>query len=154
MNYDKKMIIHFAEFIVVFIIFILPPMLCTEAPALPAKPESLPQYFFLIVKVILFAAYEEALYRLYLPFRLKTLLKKSAIASYFFITEFMPAVFFACAHLYLGTANAVYAFAAGGFFRVVYVFFKTKYGIWSAFCLIVFIHTVHNLISIFIRYQP
>lgn len=152
MNYDKKMIIYFAEFTVIFMVFILPPMLCLEKPVRPAKPETVSQYFFLIVKVILSAAYEESLYRLYMPFRLKTLLKTARQHLIFFLTEIMPVIFFACAHFYLGTANAVYAFAAGGIFRIIYVFFKTKCDLFPAFCFIVFIHTVHNLIAIFIGY--
>lgn len=153
MNYDKKMIIrNFAEFMIIFTILILPPMVCTESPVLPAKPDTVLQYFLLILKVILSAAYEEVLYRLYLPFRLKTLLKKSAAKSYFFLTEIMPAVFFGSAHFYLGIVNGIYAFAAGGIFRILYISFKTKFGIYSALCLIICIHTVHNLIVIFIGY--
>ncbi len=148
MNCDKKKAIDLLEFSVIFTVFVLPPMCARSKSVLYTVPETALQQFFFILKICFLASFEEILYRLYLPFRLKTVFVKIKRyrPAYFFITELVPLFFFAAAHIYLGIASAVYAFFAGSLFRVLYVTLKMKINKNAALISIIALHTVNNAV--------
>ena len=149
MHFDKKTLRFLLEFIFIFTIFVLPPMLNKRDFTPPPQPEGFFYVLVFISKIVFFAAYEEILYRIYLPYRIKSFYGenpesfKSALAVY----EILPVIFFALAHRYLGFLNVIYAAAAG-----LYVLIKknssakcsiTIASIKAALCVIV-LHSVHN----------
>ena len=115
MHFDKKTLRFLLEFIFIFTIFVLPPMLNKRDFTPPPQPEGFFYVLVFISKIVFFAAYEEILYRIYLPYRIKSFYGenpesfKSAFAAY----EILPVIFFALAHRYLGPFNVLYAAAAG-----------------------------------------
>lgn len=154
MHFDKKTLRFLLEFIFIFTIFVLPPMLNKRDFTPPPQPEGILYVLVFISKIVFFAAYEEILYRIYLPYRIKSFYGenpesfKSAFAAY----EILPVIFFALAHRYLGPFNVLYAAAAGIIFRVLYVLIQKKAStkcsitiasIKAALCVIV-LHSVHN----------
>lgn len=154
MHFDKKTLRFLLEFIFIFTIFVLPPMLNKRDFTPPPQPEGFFYVLVFILKIVFFAAYEEILYRIYLPYRIKSFYGenpesfKSAFAAY----EILPVIFFALAHRYLGPFNVLYAAAAGIIFRVLYVLIQKKASakcsitiasIKAALCVIV-LHSVHN----------
>ena len=154
MHFDKKTLRFLLEFIFIFTIFVLPPMLNKRDFTPPPQPEGILYVLVFILKIVFFAAYEEILYRIYLPYRIKSFYGenpesfKSAFAAY----EILPVIFFALAHRYLGPFNVLYAAAAGIIFRVLYVLIQKKAStkcsitiasIKAALCVIV-LHSVHN----------
>ena len=154
MHFDKKTLRFLLEFIFIFTIFVLPPMLNKRDFTPPPQPEGILYVLVFILKIVFFAAYEEILYRIYLPYRIKSFYGenpesfKSAFAAY----EILPVIFFALAHRYLGSFNVLYAAAAGIIFRVLYVLIQKKASakrsitiasIKEALCVIV-LHSVHN----------
>ncbi len=154
MHFDKKTLRFLLEFIFIFTIFVLPPMLNKRDFTPPPQPEGILYVLVFISKIVFFAAYEEILYRIYLPYRIKSFYGenpesfKSAFAAY----EILPVIFFALAHRYLGPFNVLYAAAAGIIFRVLYVLIQKKSSakcsittasIKAALCVIV-LHSVHN----------
>ncbi|AIN94727.1 CPBP family glutamic-type intramembrane protease [Treponema putidum] len=156
MCFDKKSIRILLEFIFIFTVFVIPPMLNTRAFIPPNKPEGFFYSLIFISKIVFFAAYEEILYRIYLPYRIKSLYGQRAhtIKYCFWSSEIFPIIFFALAHRYLGFLNVLYAMAAGIIFRILYVLIQKKFGtkysparasITAAVCVI-FIHSVHNCI--------
>ena len=154
MHFDKKTLRFLLEFIFIFTIFVLPPMLNKRDFTPPPQPEGILYVLVFISKIVFFAAYEEILYRIYLPYRIKSFYGenpesfKSAFAAY----EILPVIFFALAHRYLGPFNVLYAAAAGIIFRVLYILIQKKSSakfsikmssIKAALCVIV-LHSVHN----------
>ena len=144
MHFDKKTLRFLLEFIFIFTIFVLPPMLNKRDFTPPPQPEGFFYVLVFISKIVFFAAYEEILYRIYLPYRIKSFYGenpesfKSAFAAY----EILPVIFF----------NVLYAAAAGIIFRVLYVLIQKKAStkcsitiasIKAALCVIV-LHSVHN----------
>ncbi|UTC77714.1 CPBP family intramembrane metalloprotease [Treponema sp. OMZ 799] len=154
MHFDKKTLRFLFEFIFIFIIFVLPPMLNNRAFTSPPQPEGVFYILLFISKIVFFAAYEEILYRIYLPYRIKSFYGKNpqAFKSYITASEILPIIFFALAHRYLGLFNVLYAMAAGIIFRILYILIQKKFGtkcsiaragIKAALCIIL-LHAVHN----------
>ena len=154
MHFDKKTLRFLLEFIFIFTIFVLPPMLNKRDFTPPPQPEGILYVLVFILKIVFFAAYEEILYRIYLPYRIKSFYGENpeSFKSAFAVSEILPVIFFALAHRYLGPFNVLYAAAAGIIFRVLYVLIQKKAStkcsitiasIKAALCVIV-LHSVHN----------
>lgn len=154
MHFDKKTLRFLLEFIFIFTIFVLPPMLNKKDFTPPPQPESFFYVLVFISKIVFFAAYEEILYRIYLPYRIKSFYGENpeSFKSAFAVYEILPVIFFALAHRYLGFLNVLYAAAAGIIFRSLYVLIQKKSSakcsitiasIKAALCVIV-LHSVHN----------
>ncbi|AAS11834.1 MULTISPECIES: CPBP family intramembrane glutamic endopeptidase [Treponema] len=154
MHFDKKTLRFLLEFIFIFTIFVLPPMLNKRDFTPPPQPEGFFYVLVFISKIVFFAAYEEILYRIYLPYRIKSFYGENpeSFKSAFAVYEILPVIFFALAHRYLGPFNVLYAAAAGIIFRVLYVLIQKKAStkcsitiasIKAALCVIV-LHSVHN----------
>lgn len=154
MYFDKKTIRILLEFIFIFTIFVLPPILNSRDFILPPRPEGFFYILVFISKIVFFAAYEEILYRLYLPYRIKSFYGQAinSLKYYFWISEIFPIIFFALAHRYLGMFNVLYAAVAGIIFRALYIFIQkksadkystTNASIKAALCIIL-LHSVHN----------
>lgn len=153
MIYDKKKKNNLIEFIAIFLIFVVPPMVNTNTPTpffLNYKKNTATTLIFLIIS----ASYEELLYRVYLPFRLKSFFYIKPTSSnkkttFFLITECIPLICFAFAHVAYGLANVGYAFCAGTIFRKLYTFIKNKFNCKIAFICVLTLHALHNIILIF-----
>lgn len=154
MHFDKKTLRFLFEFIFIFIIFVLPPMLNNRDFTPPPRPEGAFYILLFMSKIVFFSAYEEILYRIYLPYRIKSFYGKNTdrFNSAFAVSEITPVIFFALAHRYLGFFNVLYAMAAGIIFRILYVLIQKKFGtkcsitragINAALCIIL-LHSVHN----------
>ncbi len=158
MRFDKMKKINLLEFIAIFVVFVLPSMLNNEEFKGIQVPSSTYDYFILILKVVFLASYEEALYRLYLPFRLGSFFDnsegifKNHSKFYFFPVEFMPILFFSLAHRYLGFFSVLYAFFMGCVFRILYLFLKKRCSILSAFIIVALLHSANNLLVIYYSY--
>ncbi len=158
MRFDKKKTINLLEFIAIFTFFVLPPMLNTQKFEDIIIPKAFFKLILFIFEVFALATYEELLYRVYLPYRIKSFKNNK---FFFMCSEFFPIFVFALAHRYLGLANILYAFVMGALFRVIYLFFKKlfakryakKYSIAFSFLLLSFIHGLHNIIVIMIYYS-
>ena len=88
------------------------------------------------------AAYEEIIYRFYLPGIMIRLFRLKFDSKFFvFLSEFLAAVLFAFAHLYLGWISVINAFLAHLILRWLY---KDTGLIWNG----VFIHVIYNIISL------
>ncbi|UTC63497.1 CPBP family intramembrane metalloprotease [Treponema sp. OMZ 788] len=153
MYFDKKTLKILFEFIFIFVIFVLPPILNNKTFTPPPQPEGFFYILIFISKIVFLAAYEEILYRIYLPYRIKSFYEKNSqnckLAA---VSEILPIIFFASAHRYLGIFNVLYAAAAGIIFRSLYVIIQNKFlakcslsnaSIKAALCIILF-HSVHN----------
>lgn len=122
----------------------------------PPKPQSWFEISILVLRTLLFAAYEEVLYRLYLPFRIKSFYgtNPEKFRTYFTASEVFPVIFFAAAHRYLGLFNVLYALTVGIIFRVLYFTLKKKIeikieqkkAIIIAALIVILIHSFNNLI--------
>ncbi len=156
MRFDKMKKINFLEFIIIFAIFVIPPLFSNEkfiAFVVPKNPYDL---ILFILKIIALASFEELLYRIYLPFRIESFFDSNetslqyfkAHKGYFFCSELLPIIFFALAHRYLGLWNVVYAFAMGIIFRFIFVFMKRRFSLISAFLVVAILHSAHNFVAI------
>ena len=116
MHFDKKTIRILLEFIFIFSIFVLPPILNTGNFNILA----------FMGKMVFLASYEEILYRIYLPFRIKSFYGENSgfFKSCFLSSEVFPILCFAFAHRYMGSFNVLYAMAAGIIFRLLYIIIK------------------------------
>lgn len=154
MPFDKKSLRILLEFIFIFLVFVLPPILNNRDFAPPPPPKGIFYILVFISKIVFSSAYEEILYRIYLPYRIKSFYGKTpqTFKSYITASEGLPIIFFALAHRYLGLFNVLYAMAAGIIFRILYVLIQKKSdtrcsiihaSIKAALCIIL-LHSAHN----------
>ncbi|UTC67777.1 MULTISPECIES: CPBP family intramembrane glutamic endopeptidase [unclassified Treponema] len=153
MRFDKKTIRILAEFTFIFIVFVLPPILNNKEFSMPPKPQGFFKVLIFAAKIVFLAAYEEVLYRIYLPYRIKTLLgNTNKFGPYLSAPEILSVLLFALAHRYLGFFNMLYALAAGIIFRILYLAFKKKMeckteqkkAIITAALIVTIIHSCNN----------
>lgn len=163
MYFDKKNIRILLEFILIFALFVLPPILNTGTFKPVPKPENLSDMLIFAGKIVFLAAYEEILYRIYLPFRIKSFYGKNSdfLKSRFLSSEGFPVLCFALAHRYLGPFNVLYAMTAGIIFRFLYIIIKKnmeskaekKTASIASAIYIILIHSVHNVIVYFFIFK-
>ena len=163
MRFDKKTIRILLEFIFIFSIFVLPPILNTGNFTLPSKPEGFFNILAFMGKIVFLASYEEILYRIYLPFRIKSFYGENSgfFKSCFLSSEVFPILCFAFAHRYMGSFNVLYAMAAGIIFRLLYIIIKKnieskrekKTAFIAAALCIILIHSFHNGIVYFFIFR-
>lgn len=149
MIFDKKNNVDFIEFFLVITIFVIPPIFNKKNPELIPKPADIAAFFLFLLQIVSHAGYEEILYRMYLPYRIKKITSKN---TNYPLIEIIPIILFSLAHIYLGIINVVYAFFAGCIFRVFYLFLKRKTGITIAFMIVTLIHSLNNIISYWVFY--
>ena len=150
MTYDKKngkKSVCLAEFLLVSAVFVLSPVFTARSVSLPKAPDTLFLTAVFIVKTVFAAAYEEALYRVYLPFRLHSFCTEKAAPfnRSFLLSELPPILFFALAHRYAGVYTVLYACAAGCLFRFIYKKLAGRYSRLLGFISVCALHSAHNL---------
>ncbi len=143
---------YFFELLAVIVLFIVPPIMRgiygIEA-VYPTKPESLSAFLYFLCLVCFSAGFEELLYRLYLPYRLKTLFSSKGSVS-FICVEAVPIALFAVAHLQAGWGTVIYAAFAGLLFRSIFCAVQKKYTLAVAMLSLSLIHSIHNLCSYYL----
>lgn len=139
-----------------FVIFtlIFPSILNHEPLTLPSKSE-MDIFFF---RVLIFAMFEELIYRVYLPIQMGRFydlknkqdgkLKKRL--AFIIISN----IFFAFAHSYLGIFNIVFAFIMGLIFSLMYENIKKKINVYCAFFTISLIHFFYNAVVFLLLMTP
>lgn len=134
------------EFSVVCIFFVLPSLLHNIPVTIPTKPHLLADTIIIFFRVFAAAAYEELLYRAYLPDRLLLLLEKHSLPmpKKQLFAESFAVVCFALAHRYLGEASVIFAAGAGILFRILYCFIRRKHIRIIAFCTVWVLHGCWN----------
>ncbi len=148
MNFDKKRIVNFCEFIVIFCVFVLPPLLNNENfNGFQIEERVVYSLLWLIFR----AFFEEALYRFYLPYSIKNFYcPENQVSPFcFVVSEILPILLFALAHRYLGWGSVLYAFFMGGVFRALFLFLQKRISPWLSFVIIGGIHSLHNILVIF-----
>lgn len=156
MIYDKKKLINSIEFVLIFVFFVLPPIFVRKKMADIFVYKGAINNFLFVFKVIFLAFYEEFIYRMYLPFRIKSFyaIEHKPSKTVFFAAEIVPAVLFAAAHSYLGFYNTLYALAAGFIFRFIYCFFKNKINAAAALGILSILHSGHNIFWLYFLSKP
>lgn len=143
---------NFIIFFSVLIFLVFPPIFSTNAFTPLPKPE--PGYAFLFqpLKIFFAAAFEEVMYRAYLPHQIKyflgTLTDKCSFS--FILIEGIPVLLFALAHKYLGLKNVIFAFAAGAVLRFLFIAVKRKTNTLISLITVCLLHGVYNLSVYFI----
>ena len=148
MHFDTiKRSVPVAEFSAVCIFLVLPPLLYTPPVTIPEKPYLISGILFMLLKVFAAAAYEEILYRLYVPERLGMLLERYSVvpaAKKQLLAECFAVLCFALAHRYLGTGSVIFAAAAGALFRLLYCIIRRRFSPITAFCAVWLLHGCWN----------
>ena len=146
--------IQLSLFLFVLFFLIFPSILNRQEFTLPTKPKTLFDALFFFSGVLIFAMFEELIYRVYIPFQLKSLynffvkLKINSVETIIFSR--ISNIFFALAHSYLGIYNVVFALIMGGFFSLIYETIKLKKQWSCAFLIISFLHFCYNTIVLII----
>lgn len=142
----RRHIFSCIECAAVLMFCILPPVLTSSSFRLPAVPLYPYDKAVFVCSLVLAAAYEEALYRMYLPYRLDTVLpRKRPNTSRTLLIEAAVIIVFALAHRYLGRYSMLFAAGAGALFRVLYLTVKKRAPRFIAFLCITAVHSGWNI---------
>ncbi|MGP1455019.1 MAG: CPBP family intramembrane glutamic endopeptidase [Treponema sp.] len=134
------------ECALVLIFCVLPPVLASTPFHLPEKPLYPYDRVVFVCSLVLAAAYEEALYRVYLPYRLNTILPLARPStSHTLLIELAVIMLFALAHRYLGRYSMLFAAGAGTLFRFLYLTMKKRVPHFIAFFCITAVHSGWNV---------
>lgn len=105
-------------------------------------PEGKTEWIFCILTFLFSAAYEEIIYRFYLPGQLIRFFKLKFNSRFFvFLSDLLAALVFAFAHYYMGWISVINAFLAHIVLRKLYI---DSGLIWNC----VLIHFLYNIISL------
>lgn len=139
-----------------FVIFtlIFPSILNDESLTLPSKLQ-IDVFFF---RVLIFAMFEELIYRVYLPIQMERFydlknkqdVKLKKKLAFIIISN----IFFAFAHSYLGIFNIIFAFIIGLIFSLMYEYIKKKNNVYCAFFTISLLHFFYNAIVFLLLITP
>ena len=142
---------QFCFFLFVLFVFVFPSIFNTQGFALAKKPKILFDTLYFFSNILIIAMFEELIYRVYIPFQLKTLynffmiVKKNKIETIIF--SLISNIFFALAHSYLGIYNVIFAFIMGNIFSLIYEIIKLKKNGYYAFFAVSLFHFFYNAIA-------
>ena len=136
--------------------------LCFSGPfTLPPKPAGLYAQLSFCLTVAFAAAYEELLYRVYIPNRLHILhevcvrrfgASRFPLISHIkdgrpalFVTEMPAILLFAAAHHYLGITSVCFAACAGAVFRFGYLRLRRRFPPSAGIAIIILLHSIWNV---------
>jgi len=141
----RRHIFSYIECTSVLIFCILPPVLTSTPFHLPAKPLYTYDQAVFVCSTVLAAVYEEALYRVYLPYRLNTVLPLTRPNTFrTVLIEAAVITLFAFAHRYLGWYSMLFAAGAGALLRLLYLTVKKRAPYCIAFFCITAVHSGWN----------
>ena len=149
----RRHIFSYIECASVLIICILPPVLTSASFHLPAKPLHPYDQAVFMCSIVLAAAYEEALYRVYLPYRLNAVLPLTKPNTFrTVLIEATVIALFALAHRYLGWYSMLFAAGAGALLRVFYLTVKKRAPNLIAFLCVTAFHSGWNVVVYYYLY--
>lgn len=106
-----------------------------------------------VLNLVLWASFEELLYRVYFPNRLEMffLVSQDRVSSFRSLFVWvLPHLLFGMSHSYLGCLNIFFAFCASVFLRTVYIYLKHKIGRVASFVLISSLHSFYNICIVYL----
>lgn len=142
-----------------FLLYVACISLTTSATRPSSLPIVLPLGFFsntvFILKIIVWASFEEFLYRVYFPSKLKKfflLPQHTDFPSSFRLlcVCLLPHLLFALAHSYLGFSNLLFAFFASMFLRTIYTHSQQTKGAPRRFIIICSLHSCYNIFVLYL----
>lgn len=151
--------IEFPLFLFVVFALVLPCILNERIFVIPSRPETLQEILYFLVRIFVFATFEELIYRVYLPTQMTRLyvsrnryynqLKKKEKYIFHIISN----IFFAFAHSYLGVFNILFAFISGIIFSLIYEYVNKKLNMLCAVFLISLFHFFYNSVAFYFIYS-
>lgn len=128
MRFIYRKIAETLELLAVFGLLVIPPLFSRLEGPLFSKPTDGLESARFVAGIIALALYEEALFRAYLPARIRAWANGILPRLVSPLAEGLPLACFALGHRYLGYANVLVALAAGFALRALYLAVKKKTG--------------------------
>lgn len=128
MRFIYRKIAETMELLAVFGLLVIPPLFSRHEGPLFSKPLDGFESVLFVMGIIALALYEEALFRAYLPSRIRAWTNGIIPRLGVPLAEGLPLACFALGHRYLGYANVLVAFAAGIALRALYLAIQKKTG--------------------------